>query len=102
MLEVEHIGIISDEMREVVEELWPELVHKLPPKAPQGWTSFVSGAGGWSGRSGAERRHHPLGVARRDARPGAAQEQIDGRMAKNWRGDLDPLANSVTSLFVGH
>jgi hypothetical protein len=36
MLEVEHIGIISDEMREVVEELWPELVHKLPPKAPQG------------------------------------------------------------------
>ncbi len=36
MLEVEHIGIISDEMREVVEELWPELVHKLPPKTPQG------------------------------------------------------------------
>ena len=30
--EVEHIGIVSDEMREVVEELWPELVHKLPPK----------------------------------------------------------------------
>ena len=25
MLDVEHIGIISDEMREVVEELWPEL-----------------------------------------------------------------------------
>jgi hypothetical protein len=36
MLEVEHIGIMSDEMREVVEELWPELVHKLPPKTPQG------------------------------------------------------------------
>jgi len=32
MLEVEHIGIMSDEMREVVEELWPELAHKLPPK----------------------------------------------------------------------
>jgi len=32
MLDVEHIGIISDEMREVVEELWPELAHKLPPK----------------------------------------------------------------------
>src|SRR5215831_17230643 len=31
-LDVEHIGIISDEMREVVEELWPELTHKLPPK----------------------------------------------------------------------
>src|SRR5262249_24100252 len=29
MLNVEHIGIVSDEMREVVEELWPELVHKL-------------------------------------------------------------------------
>ena len=32
MLEVQHIGIISDEMREVVEELWPELAHKLPPR----------------------------------------------------------------------
>jgi hypothetical protein len=36
ILDVEHIGIISDEMREVVEELSPELVHKLPPKKPQG------------------------------------------------------------------
>src|SRR5262245_46484662 len=35
MLDVEHIGIISNEMREVVEELWPELAHKLPPKRPQ-------------------------------------------------------------------
>src|SRR5262245_21369270 len=33
MLDVEHIGIISDEMREVVEELGPS----LPPKKPQGW-----------------------------------------------------------------
>jgi hypothetical protein len=32
MREVEHISIVSDEMREVVEELWPELAHKLPPK----------------------------------------------------------------------
>jgi len=32
MLDVEHIGIISDEMREVVEELWLELAHKLSPK----------------------------------------------------------------------
>jgi hypothetical protein len=31
MLDVEHIGIIYDEMRPVVEELWAELVHKLPP-----------------------------------------------------------------------
>ena len=36
MLEVEHIGIISDEMREVVEDLWPELVCKLPPKRSRG------------------------------------------------------------------
>jgi len=30
MLEVERIDL-SDEMRAVVEELWPELAHKLPP-----------------------------------------------------------------------
>jgi len=36
MLDVEHIGITSDEVREVVEELWPELAHKLPPKRLQG------------------------------------------------------------------
>ena len=35
MLEVEHIGVISDEMREVVKSEWPELAHKLPPK-PRG------------------------------------------------------------------
>ena len=35
MLDLEHIGIISDEMRAVVEELWPELARKLPPKRPQ-------------------------------------------------------------------
>jgi hypothetical protein len=32
MLDVEHISIISDEMRALVEELWPELAHKLTPK----------------------------------------------------------------------
>ena len=36
MLEIEGIDHISDEMRAVAEELWPELVHKLPPKKPQG------------------------------------------------------------------
>jgi len=30
------IDHISDEMRAVVEELWPELAHKLPSKKPQG------------------------------------------------------------------
>jgi len=25
---------VSDEMREVIEDLWPELAHKLPPRKP--------------------------------------------------------------------
>jgi hypothetical protein len=33
MLDIEHIDHISDEMRAVVEDLWPELTHKLPPKS---------------------------------------------------------------------
>ena len=33
MLDIEHIDQISDEMRAVVEDLWPELAHKLPPKS---------------------------------------------------------------------
>jgi len=36
MLDVEHIGIISDEMREALQSEWPELAHKLPPKRPRG------------------------------------------------------------------
>jgi hypothetical protein len=36
MLEIEHISVISDEVRTVVEEEWPELAHKLPPRTPQG------------------------------------------------------------------
>ena len=28
------ISDISDDVREVVEKEWPELVHKLPPKKP--------------------------------------------------------------------
>jgi hypothetical protein len=35
MVEIEGVHAISDEMRAVVEELWPELTHKLPPKNPQ-------------------------------------------------------------------
>src|SRR5262245_29609440 len=30
---IEVVSEISDDMRELVEEEWPELVHKLPPKA---------------------------------------------------------------------
>ena len=36
MLEVEHIGVISDEMHDVVRSELPELAHKLPPKKPRG------------------------------------------------------------------
>ena len=36
LLEYERIDFISDEMRAVIEDLWPELAHKLPPKKPQG------------------------------------------------------------------
>jgi hypothetical protein len=32
MLDIERIDHISDEMRVVVEELWPELAHKLPAR----------------------------------------------------------------------
>jgi hypothetical protein len=32
MLEIEHISVISDEVRAAVAEEWPELAHKLPPK----------------------------------------------------------------------
>jgi hypothetical protein len=32
LLETESLSEVSDDMRELVEEEWPELVHKLPPK----------------------------------------------------------------------
>ena len=32
LLETESLPEVSDDMRELVEEEWPELVHKLPPK----------------------------------------------------------------------
>ena len=32
ILDTDVIEVISDEMREVVETVWPELVDKLPPK----------------------------------------------------------------------
>ena len=34
LLEIEDISEVSDDIRELVEEEWPELVPKLPPKAP--------------------------------------------------------------------
>ena len=35
LLETECLSEVSDDMRELVEEEWPELVHKLPPKVSQ-------------------------------------------------------------------
>ena len=32
MLDTDAIEVISDEMREVIESLWPEVAYKLPPK----------------------------------------------------------------------
>ena len=34
LLETEGLSEVSDDMRELVEDEWPELVHKLPPKVP--------------------------------------------------------------------
>jgi hypothetical protein len=34
LLEMEDISEVSDDIREPVEEEWPELMHKLPPKVP--------------------------------------------------------------------
>ena len=41
MLDVEHIGIISDEMREVVEELWPELGTQAAAEGAAGLTTVA-------------------------------------------------------------
>jgi hypothetical protein len=35
LLETEGLPEVSDDMRKLIEEEWPELVHKLPPKASQ-------------------------------------------------------------------
>jgi hypothetical protein len=32
--ETEGLSEVSDDMRELVEQEWPELLHKLPPKVP--------------------------------------------------------------------
>ena len=31
---MEAVSEVSDDMRELIEQEWPELVHKLPPKVP--------------------------------------------------------------------
>jgi hypothetical protein len=33
-LETESLSEVSDDMRELIEQEWPELVRKLPPKVP--------------------------------------------------------------------
>ena len=34
LLETENLSEVSDDMRELIEQEWPELVRKLPPKVP--------------------------------------------------------------------
>ena len=34
LLETEGLSEVSNDMRQLVEDEWPELVHKLPPKVP--------------------------------------------------------------------
>jgi hypothetical protein len=34
LLETESLSEVSDDMRELIEDEWPELLHKLPPNAP--------------------------------------------------------------------
>jgi hypothetical protein len=36
IVKFERIEAISDPMRELIEDLWPQLVHKPPQKNPQG------------------------------------------------------------------
>jgi hypothetical protein len=36
LVDADVIEVISDDMREVVEAEWPELLHKLAPKKPHG------------------------------------------------------------------
>jgi hypothetical protein len=35
LLETEILQEVSDDMRQLIEEEWPELAHKLPPKVSQ-------------------------------------------------------------------
>jgi alpha-galactosidase len=35
LVETDGLSEVSDDMRKLVEEEWPELVHKLPPRVPQ-------------------------------------------------------------------
>jgi hypothetical protein len=34
LLETEWLSEVSDDMRELIEDEWPELLDKLPPKVP--------------------------------------------------------------------
>ena len=34
LLETERLSEVSDDMRELIEDEWPELLDKLPPKVP--------------------------------------------------------------------
>jgi len=34
LMKCDRIEVLSDDVRELVEDVWPELAHKLPPKTP--------------------------------------------------------------------
>jgi hypothetical protein len=44
VLDFKKIEAVSDSMRELMEDLWPELVSKLPPKRPHGYKPMITGA----------------------------------------------------------
>ena len=45
LVETESLSEVSDDMRQLIEQEWPELVHKLPPKASSsGLTPVLPGA----------------------------------------------------------
>src|SRR5207249_10094140 len=45
LLETEGLSEVSDDMRQLIEQEWPELVHKLPPKtSSSGLTPVLPGA----------------------------------------------------------
>ena len=81
MLEIEGIDHISDEMRAVVEELWPELTHKLPPK--QGFAASAASRAKCSLRA-ASRNVHQTGIDHAglaDRLPGLAADLVHRSVA---------------------
>jgi hypothetical protein len=92
MLEIEGIDHISDEMRAVVEELWPELTHKLPPK--QGFAASAASRAKCSLRAASRNVHQTgidhAGLADRLCRRGRGRLRVS--RARSWYGSDRPIA----------